>query len=171
MSLIKKPEMTDKKVAANRRNQKLSHGPATAEGKARIGAAQLRHGFYAQAQEGALRCLGEDPAHFEELLAGLRQEFTPAGTLQEELVIVWRGCLWLTDRADRSQEGACPAPRQQRGHWTRQPPARPHDAAQDDGGKSALARPLGGVLALRHHARGPGRHEETAPRGGSGRNG
>jgi hypothetical protein len=37
MSLVKKPEMTEKKVAANRRNESLSHGPATAEGKARIG--------------------------------------------------------------------------------------------------------------------------------------
>jgi hypothetical protein len=37
MSLFKKPEMAGKKVAANRRNQSLSHGPATPEGRARIG--------------------------------------------------------------------------------------------------------------------------------------
>jgi hypothetical protein len=37
MSLVKKPEMTEKKVAANCRNQSLSHGPATAQGKERIG--------------------------------------------------------------------------------------------------------------------------------------
>jgi len=35
MSLVKSPRMTEKKLAANRRNQKLSHGPATPEGKAR----------------------------------------------------------------------------------------------------------------------------------------
>jgi hypothetical protein len=49
MSLVKKPTMTEKEVAANRCNQSLSHGPITAEGKARIGAAQLRHGFHAKA--------------------------------------------------------------------------------------------------------------------------
>jgi hypothetical protein len=37
MSLVKKPKMIEKKVAANRRNRGLSCGPVTAEGKARIG--------------------------------------------------------------------------------------------------------------------------------------
>jgi hypothetical protein len=105
MSLIEK-EVTEKQLAANRRNGSQSQGPATAEGKERVGAAQFRHGFYAQAQEAALLNLGEDPAHFEELLAGLRQEFTPAGTLQEKLVIRLARVLWLVDRCDRSQEGA-----------------------------------------------------------------
>jgi hypothetical protein len=105
MSLVKKPIMTEKKVDASRRNGGLSQGPVTKEGKGRIGAAQLRHGFYAKAQEAALRRLGEDPAHFEELLAGLRQEFTPAGTLQDELVVRLARVLWQMDRADRSQEG------------------------------------------------------------------
>jgi len=105
MSLVKKATMTEKKIAANRRNQSLSHGPATAEGRERIGAAQLRHGFYAKDQGVALRCLGEDPAHFEDLLAGLRREFTPVGTLQEQLVIRLVRALWLMDRSDRSQEG------------------------------------------------------------------
>jgi hypothetical protein len=98
--------MTEKKIAANQRNGGQSQGPETEEGNERMGAAHLRHGFYAKAQETALRGLGEDPAHFEELLAGLRQEFTPAGTLQEELVIRLARVLWLMDRADRSQEGA-----------------------------------------------------------------
>jgi len=45
MSLIKKHEVTEKQLAANRRNQRLSHGPVTAEGRERIRAAHLRHGF------------------------------------------------------------------------------------------------------------------------------
>jgi hypothetical protein len=49
-SLVKKLMMTEKKVAANRRNQNLSHGPVTAEGKERISTAQLSCGFYAKAQ-------------------------------------------------------------------------------------------------------------------------
>jgi len=106
MSLVKKPAMTETKIAANQSNSTHSTGPATPEGKARVGAAQLRHGFYAKAQETALRGLGEDPADFEELLAGLREEFTPAGALQERLVIRLARVLWLIDRDDRSQEGA-----------------------------------------------------------------
>jgi hypothetical protein len=105
MSLVQK-EMTEKQLAANRSNGSQSQGPVTAEGKERVGAAQFRHGFYAKAQEVALLNLGEDPAHFEELLSGLRQEFTPAGTLQEKLVIRLARVLWLIERCDRSQEGA-----------------------------------------------------------------
>jgi hypothetical protein len=105
MSLVKKPEMTEKKVAANARNRKLAHGPATVEGKARIGAAQLRHGFYAKSREAALPCLGEDPAHFEELLQGLIEEFRPVGALQKQLVNRLARVWWLIERADRSLEG------------------------------------------------------------------
>jgi len=37
MSLVKNPKTREKKVAANLGNQGLSHGPATTEGRARIG--------------------------------------------------------------------------------------------------------------------------------------
>ncbi len=69
MSLVKSPQMTNKKVAANDRNRKLSHGPVTDEGCDRIRAARLRHGFYAEAEEVAMRALGEDPVHFQERAA------------------------------------------------------------------------------------------------------
>ena len=105
MSLVQK-DMTEKQLAANRSNGSQSQGPVTAEGKERSGAANLRHGFYARAHEAALLNLGEDPAHFEELLEGLRQEFTPAGALQEKLVSRLARVLWLMDRCDRSQEGS-----------------------------------------------------------------
>ncbi len=54
MSLVKKPTMTEKKIAANRRNQNLSHGPVMVEGKERMGAARRREGFYAKPQEAVL---------------------------------------------------------------------------------------------------------------------
>ena len=172
MSLVKKPTMTEKKIAANRRNGGLSQGPVTAEGKERIGAAQLRHGFYAQAQEAALRSSGRGPGRTSRNCSqGLCEEFTPAGTLQEKLVNRLARVLWLMERADRSLEGDALRRARSADAWTRQPPARPHDAAEDDGGNSALARPLRGVLALRHPPRGPGSHEETASGGGRGRNG
>ena len=51
MSLVKNPLMTEKKIAANRTNGSHSQGSATPEGKEHMGAAHLRHGFYAKAQE------------------------------------------------------------------------------------------------------------------------
>ncbi len=105
MSLTKKPEMTEKKVAANARNRKLAHGPATAEGRERIRAASLRHGFCAQAEEVAMRALGEDPAHYQELLEELWETYQPSDGAQEGLVIHLARCTWLMNRAVRMQEG------------------------------------------------------------------
>ncbi len=59
MSLVKSPRLTERKLAALRRNAKRSHGPATLEGLDRIRAAQLRHGLYAQAEGEALRSWGK----------------------------------------------------------------------------------------------------------------
>jgi hypothetical protein len=97
--------MTEKKVAANARNRKLAHGPATDEGRERIRAAHQRHGFYAQAEEAALRALGEDPDQYQQLLEDLWEEWQPVGAMQEGLVIRLRRCMWLTNRADRMLEG------------------------------------------------------------------
>jgi hypothetical protein len=97
--------MTEKHLAANRRNQKLCNAAVTAEGRERIRAAHLRHGFYTQAEEVALRALGEDPAQYQQLLEQLWEEWQPVGAMQEGLVIRLRRCLWLTNRADRMLEG------------------------------------------------------------------
>jgi hypothetical protein len=105
MSLLKKPHMTENKVAANRRNQKLCHGAMSAEGRQRIRAAHLHHGYYVKAEEVALRSLGEDPAQFDKLLEGLWNDFSPAGSLQEGLVIRLARAMWLMNRTDRMQEG------------------------------------------------------------------
>jgi hypothetical protein len=104
MSLIKKHEMTERKLAANRQNQKLSH-PVPGERRERIRAALLRFGFNAQAEETAMRALGEDPAQFQELLEGLWEEWNPTGALQEGVVIRLARAMWLANRADRMQEG------------------------------------------------------------------
>ena len=55
MSLVKKPDLTQRRLAAIRSNGRLSRGPATQEGMERMRAANLRHGFYSQAQGEALR--------------------------------------------------------------------------------------------------------------------
>jgi hypothetical protein len=97
--------MTERKLAAIRRNQKLSHGPITAEDRERIRAALLRHGYDAQAEEAAMRALGEDPEQFQDLLEGLWQKYNPTDALQEGLVIRLARAMWLLNRADRMQEG------------------------------------------------------------------
>jgi hypothetical protein len=92
-------------LAANRQNIKLSHGPITPKGRERVRAAHLRHGFYAEDVEVAMRALGEDPAHLQELTEDLWLEFDPRGSMQEGLVIRLARATWLMNRADRMQEG------------------------------------------------------------------
>ncbi len=105
MSLMKKRRMTEKRLASIRRNQELSRGPASVEGRERIRAAHLRHGFYAPAEEVAMRALGEDPARYQELVEGLWETYHPTDAAQEGLVIRLARCTWLHERADRTQEG------------------------------------------------------------------
>jgi hypothetical protein len=97
--------MTPKKLAATLRNQKRCHPPATVQGRERIRDAHLRQGFYAKAEQMALRKLGEEPEQFQSLLEGLWKEFAPDGSLQEGLVIRLARAMWLMSRADRIQEG------------------------------------------------------------------
>jgi hypothetical protein len=71
MSLRKKATITEKSVAASRANGRRSRGPSGVERREQIRGALLRHGFDTQAEEAAMLALGEDPAHFQELLEGL----------------------------------------------------------------------------------------------------
>jgi hypothetical protein len=105
MALIKRGELSEKQLASIRSNQKRSRGAATAEGRERIRAAHLRHGYYAQAEGVALRSLGEEPDQFQELLEGLWDTYDPSGAAQEGLVIRLARATWLMNRSDRMQEG------------------------------------------------------------------
>ena len=135
MSLVKKHEMTEKHLAANRRNQKLCHGPVTAEGRERIRAAHLRHGFYAQAEEAALRALGEDPAQYPGTaggtLGGMEARRRHAGGIGDPSAAVHVADESRRPHAGRLRRAAGP------GHEQRAagPAAREDDAAQDDGGE------------------------------------
>jgi len=102
MSLTKKRKQTENRLAAIRRSQKLSHTPG---GRERIRAALLRHGYSLQAEEAAMRALGEDPAQFQELLEGLWETYQPSDAAQEGLVIQLAQATWLMNRAIRMQEG------------------------------------------------------------------
>ena len=105
MSLSKKRRMTEKSLAAHRRNAKLSKGPATPDGRERISKANLRHGFYSKSQEAAARVLGEDPLEFRRLREGLRGKTTAAATLEEQIADRLARAFLLLNRADRMQEG------------------------------------------------------------------
>jgi hypothetical protein len=58
-----------------------------------------------EAEEVAMRALGEDPAQFQELLEALWDTYQPSDAAQEGLVIRLARATWLMNRADRMQEG------------------------------------------------------------------
>ncbi|MGA3326733.1 MAG: hypothetical protein ABSF45_19890 [Terriglobia bacterium] len=51
-----------------------------------------------------MRALGEDPAHFQELLDRPWEEYNAVGVPREGLVIRLARAMWLANRADRMQE-------------------------------------------------------------------
>lgn len=104
MRLTKKPDMTAKKIASSRANGRRSRGARTLEGKARAATANLRHGFYSQAQSDILAALGEDPERFENLVDSLTETWLPANEMEMRLVMRLVRALWRMDRADRIQE-------------------------------------------------------------------
>ena len=105
MSLRKKPAITEKRIAASRANGSRSRGPVTVARRETIDAAHSIHGFSAEAEDVAMRALGEDPEKFQQLLQGLWETYSPADAAQEGLVIRLARATWLMNRADRTQEG------------------------------------------------------------------
>ena len=105
MSLTRKPTMTKKRIAASQANGRRSHGPATPQGRERIRAANIRHGFYSQAEAVALACLGENPAELESLRQNLHDDLVSANALRKELAEHLVQVVWRWKRAGRGQEG------------------------------------------------------------------
>lgn len=103
MSLTAKRRTTAKKLAANRANGRKSRGAVTPAGRARAAQANLRHGFYAQAQNGAIAALGEDPAEYAGLMKSLQDNLVEG--LGGELVQQIGDTLWRMKRASRMQNG------------------------------------------------------------------
>jgi hypothetical protein len=104
MPLVSGPTLTPKKLAANRANAQLSHGPVTAEGLIRVRDSNIKHGAYAQDMGEALQVLGEDPKDFEKLRESLHATWQPANELEERLVKRLARAIWRTERHDRLQE-------------------------------------------------------------------
>jgi hypothetical protein len=64
---------TKKQTAANRRNARKSTGPTTPQGKATASMNGLRHGLRAR----TVILPGEKQEDFDEILAGLQDEYQP----------------------------------------------------------------------------------------------
>jgi len=75
--------LTARRLEANRRNAARSTGPRTPAGKARVARNAIKHGFFAAPQrwsEGQHR-------DFEEMLAGLREDFHPRDAIEDGCVV------------------------------------------------------------------------------------
>ena len=92
---------TSKKSATARANGAKSHGPATAEGRARSSQNALRHGL--AVRDAALPTVSvvlddESPADFQRLLDSYLDEFTPTSPLEVELIETMVSARWRLRR-------------------------------------------------------------------------
>jgi len=97
--------VTPKQMEANRRNALQSTGPKTASGKKAAARNAMEHGLLASEiviDGGAGQ---EHPAEFAALLQGLRDDFSPRGTLEEMLVERVAVSYWRLRRALRCETG------------------------------------------------------------------
>jgi hypothetical protein len=74
--------LTQRRLAANRRNAARSTGPRTAEGKAKVARNPIKHGFFA----GPEKWTPQQQRDFAETLEGLRVDFQPQGIREESCV-------------------------------------------------------------------------------------
>jgi hypothetical protein len=104
MSLTKPKTLTPRKLAANRRNARRSHGPVTPQGRRLAAAANLCHGFYSRDWTGTMAALGENPLEFEQFLDSLVDTWQPANAFETALVERLARTLWRMNRSDQVQE-------------------------------------------------------------------
>jgi len=101
-----KKSVSERKRQANRENARKSTGPKTRAGKDKANMNPVKHGILCDEliiRSGEGR---EDLTTFEQLLAGLRADYRPVGTLQAILVEQMAGYLWKQRRAQRHENGA-----------------------------------------------------------------
>jgi hypothetical protein len=86
--------VSERKASANRANAQHSTGPRTPEGKQRSSLNALRHGILAKAAFNATIEGEERRADFDELVAGLAQEYQPRTMTEKMTVQQLAGCYW-----------------------------------------------------------------------------
>lgn len=94
-------QMTDKQLAANRRNARRSTGPKTPTGKARSSRNALKHGLLAKDVVLADGPLAESLADFHDLLADFHRQLKPQGPVQKTIVERLAVSYWRLLRAQR----------------------------------------------------------------------
>jgi hypothetical protein len=103
-----KPEVnliSDRKLAANRRNAQRSTGPKTERGKRNSRRNSLKHGVLV-CKLLIMDGLGtEDAAAFQKLLSALRRDRAPEGKLEEILVEKIAICVWRQRRVLHCEAG------------------------------------------------------------------
>ena len=99
------PEISDKQLAANRRNATRSTGPRTPEGKARVKWNALKHGLLARSVVVPLKGGPENRRQFKALLEQLHEEMHPVGMIEEMLVEQIAVAYWRRRRALRAEAG------------------------------------------------------------------
>jgi hypothetical protein len=75
--------LTPHRLAANRRNAARSTGPRSLEGKARVARNAIKHGYFAARD----RWTEDERRDFEEILAGLRDDFRPRDAVENACVV------------------------------------------------------------------------------------
>ena len=98
--------VTEKQLAANRRNARKSTGPRTPEGKARSRWNALKHGVLARAVIPMPLEDYESRADFDALLSALCDEVQPASPLEEIFVERIAVSYWRLGRVLRAEAGA-----------------------------------------------------------------
>ncbi len=91
---------TNAQIAANQANAQHSTGPRTAEGKARVAANPLQHGF----RSASVLIPGEDPAEFDALRAAIEDEYRPEGHEQTRCVEEMAAAWWRLQRSRAFQQ-------------------------------------------------------------------
>jgi hypothetical protein len=99
------PTVSLRRIESNRRNSQKSTGPKTATGKKRVSMNAIKHGFYSkwllvQHQDG-----GENQAEYDELYAGIVEDYQPVGWHEEDLVDKIAAWSWRLRRALRYESG------------------------------------------------------------------
>jgi hypothetical protein len=103
-SLVRSPDLTPEKLAANKANALRSAGPTSPLGRERARLANLRHGLYLLSPRDAMTALGEEPREFDLYEQNLLADWLPRDTFQEALVRRIAHNSWRLDRVRRVQE-------------------------------------------------------------------
>jgi len=102
----RKKTVTEKTLAANRRNAKRSTGPRTQRGKAFSRFNAVRTGLFARHVVIPVCDGDESKEEFARLLAAVWQEFHPEGILEDFCVMQIAECMWRFRRAIRAERGS-----------------------------------------------------------------